>query len=167
MCIRDSYSAGDYSSLESAMQAFAFPFVPSKDQLGTKIKLVLAFSRTLSDYPEAEFYANEVSTIVAAQQEPWTQYFMPDVELFDCSNTESEDLYDPHQQGTMDEFGEEVRWVSGPNRQFEKMMRHVMDIVPNGIIFMKEFDTVPQVDNHYGILLDEIQQNEPFYMLGR
>ena len=47
------------------------------------------------------------------------------------------------------------------------MMRHVMDIVPNGIIFMKEFDTVPQVDNHYGILLDEIQQNEPFYMLGR
>ena len=31
---------------------------------------------------------------------------------------------------------------------------------------MKEFDTTPQMENHFGNLFDEIAQNEPFYMLG-
>ena len=77
-------------------------------------------------------------------------------------------MYDPSLQGTVDEFGEPVRWVSGPNRQFEKMMRWVMNRIPNGLVFMKEFDTVPQMDNHFGNLLGQIiNHHEPLYMLGR
>ena len=75
-------------------------------------------------------------------------------------------MYDPSRQGVIDEFGEPVRWVAGPNRQFEKMMRHVMENIPNSFVFMKEFDTTPQMENHFGNLFDEIAQNEPFYMLG-
>ena len=76
-------------------------------------------------------------------------------------------MYDPSTQGVIDEFGEPVRWVAGPNRQFEKMMRHVMENIPNSFVFLKEFDTTPQMENHFGNLFDEIAQNEPFYMLGR
>ena len=70
-------------------------------------------------------------------------------------------------RGTVDEYGESVRWVAGPNRQFEKMMRWVMENIPNGLVFMKEFDTVPQMDNHFGNLLEEVYKSMPFYVLGR
>ena len=60
-----------------------------------------------------------------------------------------------------------TRWVAGPNRQFQKMMRWVMENIPNAVVFMKEFDTIPQMDNHFGNLMDEINENQPFYMLGR
>jgi hypothetical protein len=161
------YSTGDFMSLGKAMEAFASPFLPSTTILETKITLALAFSRNLRDFPEVESQVNKVSDAVAAQEEPWTQYFHSEVLLFSCNNTEKEDQYDPSKQGTIDEFGEVVRWVEGPNRQFEKMMRWVLENIPNAMVFMKEFDTVPQMDNHYMNLLNEIQENEPFYMLGR
>merc|ERR1712159_592800 len=77
-----------------------------------------------------------------------------------------EDMYEPTQQGTVDEFGEPVRWVEGPNRQFEKMMRFVMDTIPNGIVFMKEFDTKARKDNHFGNLLEDVESQQPFMVLG-
>ena len=128
---------------------------------------MLAFSRNLDDFPDISEHVAGVQATVAAQEEPWTQYFHSDVRLFSCNNTEEEDLYNPSKQGTTDEFGDEVRWVEGPNRQFEKMMRWVMENIPDAMVFMKEFDTVPQVENHYVNLLHEIQNKKPFYMLGR
>ena len=62
---------------------------------------------------------------------------------------------------------EAVRWVDGPNRQFEKMMRWVAETVPRAMVFVKEIDTVPQKDNHYVNLLGEIDDKEPFFVLGR
>ena len=75
-------------------------------------------------------------------------------------------MYEPTLQGTVDEFGEPVRWVEGPNRQFEKMMRFVMDTIPNGIVFMKEFDTKARKDNHFGNLLEDVESQQPFMVLG-
>ena len=86
------YSTGDYMNLPSAMEAFATPFVPSNVSLVQKITLALAFSRNLEDFPEVESQVNKVSAAVAAQKEPWTQYFHSDVRLFSCNNTEEEDL---------------------------------------------------------------------------
>ena len=101
----------------------------------------------------------------------WTRHFITDVDIFSCDNTEEEDTYKPTLQGQVDEFGEPVRWVAGPNRQFEKMMRRVMENIPDDyserLVFMKVFDTVPQRDNHFGNLLEEVYQNTPFYVLGR
>ena len=158
--------------LREAMKGFAAPFdaITSVDDTYSTIqpiKLVLAFSRDLQDYPEVESQVVEVRAAVAAQEESWTRYFTPNVESFNCNNTMEEDMYDPSRQGKVDEFGDAVRWVGGPNRQFEKMMRWVMENIPNAIVFMKEFDTVPQMDNHFGNLLDEIIEKQPFYMLGR
>ena len=157
--------------LGQAMRAFSDPFDPiSADTLEgdiTSVKLVLAFSRNLNDYPEIVEHVREIETAVAAQEESWSQIFSPVVVSFSCNNTVEEDMYDPVQKGTINEFGDAVRWVGGPNRQFEKMMRWVMEEYPNALVFMKEFDTVPQMDNHFNELLDEIVDKEPFYMLGR
>jgi hypothetical protein len=161
------YSNGDFTNMLSAMEAFATPFVPSNTILEANITLVLAFSKNLDDFPNISEHVAGVQAAVAAQNESWTKYFHSEVRLFSCNNTEEEDQYDPSKQGTIDEFGEVIRWVEGPNRQFEKMMRWAMENIPNAMIFMKEFDTVPQMDNHYINLLNEIQENEPFYMLGR
>jgi hypothetical protein len=166
------YSLGDGMKLRQAMEGFTAPFdaITSVDGAYSTIqpiKLVLAFSRDLQDYAELEAQVSEVQAVVAAQEESWTRFFTPNVESFNCNNTLEEDMYDPSQQGKVDEFGDAVRWVGGPNRQFEKMMRWVMENIPNAVVFMKEFDTVPQMDNHFGNLLDEIIQKEPFYMLGR
>ena len=126
--------------LREAMEGFAAPFdaITSVDDTYSTIqpiKLVLAFSRDLQDYPEVESQVVEVRAAVAAQEESWTRYFTPNVESFNCKNTMEEDMYDPSQQGMVNEFGDAVRWVGGPNRQFEKMMRWVMENIPNAIVF--------------------------------
>jgi hypothetical protein len=130
-------------------------------------ELVLAFSRSMVNYPEAQAEIAAIQDTVATQEDKWTQFFKPTMNLISCNNTDEQDMYNPSLQGTVDEFGEPVRWVSGPNRQFEKMMRWVMNRIPNGLVFMKEFDTVPQMDNHFGNLLGQINHHEPLYMLGR
>ena len=104
---------------------------------------------------------------MAAQVEPWTRHFSPEIDTFNCNNTDDDDVYDPSLQGSVDEFGEDVRWVAGPNRQFEKIMRWVVMNIPNAVVFLKEFDSVPQMDNHFGAVVDEIHRSQPFYMLGR
>jgi hypothetical protein len=166
------FSTGDYETLQDSMVSFSSKFVPFSDAANStgafeKLHLVLAFSRTLDDYPEALAEVQTIQAAVKAQDEAWTLYFAPDVLSFNCSNTDVTDLYDPSLQGTVDEYGESVRWVAGPNRQFEKMMRRVMENIPNGLVFMKEFDTVPQMDNHFGNLLEEVYKSMPFYVLGR
>ena len=172
------FSPGDYDKLRVAIEAFASPFEPfsSKDNPFTaatqnKIYLVLAFSRNLDDYPTAKAQSMAIQADIEAQELAWTRHFITDVDVFSCDNTEEEDTYKPTLQGQVDEFGEPVRWVAGPNRQFEKMMRRVMENIPDDyserLVFMKEFDTVPQRDNHFGNLLEEVYQNTPFYVLGR
>jgi hypothetical protein len=156
------------------MEAFASPFEPFSSQdnpftaaTQNKIYLVLAFSRNLDDYPTAKTQSMAIKADVEAQELAWTRHFITNVDLFSCNNTEEEDTYSPILQGQVDDFGEPVRWVAGPNRQFEKMMRRVMENIPNGLVFMKEFDTVPQMDNHFGNLLEEVYKSMPFYVLGR
>jgi hypothetical protein len=163
------YSPGDFTNLDQAMESFANPFEPFSLGEGTppKLQLVLAFSRDLNDYPAALGEVNAVLAAIETQEQPWTHHFDSKVQVLNCNNTDEQDMYDPSLQGTVDEFGEPVRWVSGPNRQFEKMMRWVMNRIPNGLVFMKEFDTVPQMDNHFGNLLGQINHHEPLYMLGR
>jgi hypothetical protein len=162
------FSHSDHDKLLSSMEAFISPFEPfSSEHLLQKIKLVLAFSRDLDDYHDARDEVAELQNYVAAQAEPWTRHFYPQIDSFSCNNTDDSDMYDPSLQDTVDEFGEVVRWVAGPNRQFEKMMRWIMSNIPNAIVFLKEFDSVPQMDNHFGTVIDEIHQSQPFYMLGR
>ena len=162
------FSPGDYSSLGQSVKEFGFPLRPySSQNPELTVKLVFAFSRNLDDFPDAVKAVTDVSTAVKAQKEPWTRYFNPEVQIINCNNTDAEDIYDPTLQGKVDEFGDPVRWVGGPNLQFQKMMRWMIENIPNGIVFMKEFDTVPQVDNHFGNLLAEIERNQPVYMLGR
>ena len=155
-------------TLALAMAPNAAP--PTSTVPGTtspRTTLVLAFSRDLDDFLEARQQAEDIEAAVAAQEETWTKYFKPKVEIYSCNNTAREDTYIPALQGQNDAAGEPVQWVEGPNRQFEKMMRRVMENIPDAVVFMKEFDTVPQMDNHYGKLLQEVQQNRPFHMLGR
>ena len=164
------YSPGDHLKLLPTVEGFTTPSQPFTSINGSgipEITLVLAFSRSLDDYPEAMEIANEITAAVETQKEPWTRYFNPEVQIINCNNTDAEDIYDPTLQGNVDEFGDPVRWVGGPNLQFQKMMRWMIENIPNGMVFMKEFDTVPQVDNHFGNLLAEIERNQPVYMLGR
>jgi len=166
------FSSGDHHALQDSMVSFSSKFEPFLDDANPtpafeKLRLVLAFSRNLDDYPDARAEVKEIQAAVQAQEEAWTLFFAPQVDSFNCNNTDVTDLYDPSLQGTIDEFGTAVRWVAGPNRQFEKMMRWVMENIPNAVVFMKEFDTIPQMDNHFGNLMDEINENQPFYMLGR
>ena len=140
---------------------------PTRAPTMPKTTLVLGFSRNLKDHPDDSRHADEIQAAVAAQEEPWTRYFKPKVVIVNCNNTQEKDTYKASLQGREDEFGEPVRWVEGPNRQFEAMMRWVMRHIPEAMVFMKEFDTVPQMDNHFGNLLKDIKRNQPFYMLGR
>ena len=38
--------------------------------------------------------------------------------------------------------------------------------IPNGIVFMKEFDTKARKDNHFGNLLEDVESQQPFMVLG-
>jgi hypothetical protein len=156
------FDVAEYADFETKPKT-----VISLSNATTLSRLVLAFSRNLDDYPEAKERSLGIQAAIEAQEEPWTRYFSPDVALLSCDNDEEDDLYSPEQQGTSDEFGNAVRWVNGPNRQFEKMMRFVMEQIPNGLVFVKEFDTLPQMNNHFGNLLEEIYRNQPFNILGR
>ena len=52
-----------------------------------------------------------------------------------------------------------VRWVEGPNRQFEKMMRSCKDAsFSNDIVFMKIRIYARSKGNHFAIFLEGIEK---------
>jgi hypothetical protein len=72
-----------------------------------------------------------------------------------------DDIYDTHAQQ------ERADWVSGPNRQFERTIRLVQEEGRYETMFLMESDSVPMKDNWLHALVEELEVQRPFAILGR
>ena len=137
------------------------PCIESYKNSHYDVDIILIFSQTLSKSASALKAITRLHEIFEATN-GWNGCF-DNFYAIDVAIEPSLDLYIPSQQM------ENINWVNGPNRQFERSVRTIQQnyFGHYECMYLMEGDSVPVKKYWLDALMDEIIKKQPFAILGR
>lgn len=129
-------------------------WLPPCSSNNTNVDLALFHSQTLQQ--SSTIFKHAIANMITMYETKWQGCFgRLIVEGVDIAP--QDDVYDL--------TSERADWVSGPNRQFERMVRRVQGNYET--MFLMESDSVPMKANWLDALTLEVEAQRPFAIIGR
>ena len=159
-------SPWDIHLLEKSLEEWN-QFIPCNQNRTTNevryqsIDLVLAYSRDLHQDDETveSFIINELILPQSSSAKKWNKCF-GEIQYVNLRLSPEEDVYDPKQQG------QRLDWVSGPNKVFRTVYQKI-DEKDYETMFWMEMDTHPLQEYWLDTMIEELEEQRPFAILGR
>lgn len=146
------FTAHDVQKLAESFELWPDPCGETRGD----VDLYLVFSRNLEDAKKTN---DVVQNILEAHTAPWRKCFR-EVTALSAGIHPEDDIYNPALQDT------NVKWVNGPNRQFERTFR-MLQQKEYEVMYLMESDSVPLKENWLSMLVQEMENLAPFSVMGR